>query len=172
MGRCRAVGWLAVLMPCLTALPAGATPAGDEGIDCRTAVSTPDLTVCASDAYDAADERLNAAYRAVIAFIDKTDVPADARRASRVAQGARRGATALDRLPRRRVRTDRVRVVRRHRSLARDARVRARAHGGQDEGTEALRRPALRAKVVGGTAGRAATSTVAPLSGPARNAGV
>ena len=57
-----------------------AAQAEELGIDCKTAVSTPDITMCVNDAYEAADKQLNAAYRAATASIDKTGVPPDAQR--------------------------------------------------------------------------------------------
>jgi uncharacterized protein YecT (DUF1311 family) len=49
------------------------------GIDCQTAASTPAVELCASRDYRAADLRLNEVYRAVVACIDKADVPPEAR---------------------------------------------------------------------------------------------
>jgi uncharacterized protein YecT (DUF1311 family) len=48
-------------------------------IDCKTAASTPAVELCASRDYRAADLQLNEAYRAVVASIDKADVPPEAR---------------------------------------------------------------------------------------------
>jgi uncharacterized protein YecT (DUF1311 family) len=53
--------------------------ASETGIDCKTAASTPAIEFCASRDYRAADLRLNDAYRAVVASIDKADVPPEAR---------------------------------------------------------------------------------------------
>jgi uncharacterized protein YecT (DUF1311 family) len=53
--------------------------ASTTGIDCKTAASTPAVELCASRDYRAADLRLNEVYRAVVASIDKADVPSEAR---------------------------------------------------------------------------------------------
>lgn len=76
----RIVGLLQVLV--IAGMPSAsrATQAEDLGIDCKKAVSTPDVTICVNDAYEAADKQLNAAYRDATAAIDKTGVPPDARR--------------------------------------------------------------------------------------------
>lgn len=66
-----------LLLPALLSLPARAAPEPD--IDRREAVSTPEVALCAQRDFEAADARLNTAYRAALAAIDKTDVPADAR---------------------------------------------------------------------------------------------
>ena len=64
----------------LTALPGMAARAAPEPVvDCRKAVSTPEVALCAQRDFEAADAKLNTAYRAVFASIDKSDVPADAR---------------------------------------------------------------------------------------------
>jgi uncharacterized protein YecT (DUF1311 family) len=60
-------------------LAAGQDRAPETGIDCKTAASTPAVEFCASREYHAADLRLNEAYRAVAAFVDKADVPPEAR---------------------------------------------------------------------------------------------
>lgn len=76
---------VAVLVAVFVALalrppPAGAAgPAEEKGVDCEKAVSTPEIAACAKEAYEAADKRLNDAYRAVLASIEKTDVPPEAR---------------------------------------------------------------------------------------------
>ena len=74
----RIAGLLLVLAGTPAAL--AATQAEELGIDCKKAVSTPEVALCANDAYEAADKQLNAAYRAATAAIDKADVPPDGRR--------------------------------------------------------------------------------------------
>lgn len=64
-------------------LPAGRAAAQDDppepAVDCKKAISTPEIALCADRDYQTADRRLNLAYRAVAASIEKTDVPPEAR---------------------------------------------------------------------------------------------
>lgn len=71
-----ALGSLLLLVA--TARAASAGQAEVLGIDCKTAISTPEVTLCINDAYEAADKRLNEAYRATMASIGKSGVPAEA----------------------------------------------------------------------------------------------
>jgi uncharacterized protein YecT (DUF1311 family) len=65
----------AILGGMFASLPTAAlaTQAEDLGIDCKKAISTPDVTLCINDAYEAADKQLNAAYHSAMASIDKGD---------------------------------------------------------------------------------------------------
>jgi uncharacterized protein YecT (DUF1311 family) len=56
-----------------------ARAASEPDVDCRKAASTPEIALCAQRDYEAADAKLNTAYRAALASIDKADVPADVR---------------------------------------------------------------------------------------------
>ncbi len=69
--RLRGAAVAVALMPGL----ARAEPA----IDCRKAMATPEVAWCAQKDFEAADARLNAAYRAAQASIARRDVPEEAR---------------------------------------------------------------------------------------------
>nr|USU32940.1 DUF1311 domain-containing protein [Methylobacterium sp. OTU13CASTA1] len=72
----------AILGGMLAGLPTAAlaTQAEDLGIDCKKAISTPEVTLCINDAYEAADKLLNEAYRAAMASIDKRDTAPEVRK--------------------------------------------------------------------------------------------
>lgn len=74
----RIVVMLQVLMIACVPSSLCATQTDELGIDCKKAVSTSAITLCAADALEAADKRLNVAYRAATAAIVKTGVPPDA----------------------------------------------------------------------------------------------
>lgn len=78
ISRLRVLVSLVLLLALSNAASAG--QAEDRGIDCAKAVATPDVTLCVNDAYEAADKRLNAAYRVTMAAIDKSGVPAEGQR--------------------------------------------------------------------------------------------
>ena len=58
----------------LLATAATASLAQQPAVDCKKATSTPELNYCAERAFDRADKALNAAYRATMARIDKSDL--------------------------------------------------------------------------------------------------
>jgi uncharacterized protein YecT (DUF1311 family) len=76
---------LAILVLLIAPGAAVAGQAAEQGIDCKKAVSTPEVAVCASDAYDAADAKLNAAYKVAMASIAKRDLPPDVQKEFRKA---------------------------------------------------------------------------------------
>ncbi len=83
---------LALFVALIAPEVAAAGQAAEQGIDCNKAVSTPEVAVCASDAYDASDAKLNVAYKAAMASITKRDLPLDVQKEFRKALVRRSGS--------------------------------------------------------------------------------
>jgi uncharacterized protein YecT (DUF1311 family) len=71
--------------------------AAEPAIDCNTATSTPEMNACAEKQYNAADAKLNAAYKALMGRVHKTTnaKPYDAKSAEEALQASQRSWIAF-----------------------------------------------------------------------------